>query len=106
MTIQKKNRVADLAVAHKLKIEFTDLQNQLAALNDTRLVSLLQMLQGTYASTAKLLFWLWKYPRVETLPAGALASNTAVEHTEQNKQSHHCHKTCQTFIISVAMVNK
>lgn len=56
MTIQKKNRVADLAVAHKLKIEFTDLQNQLAALNDTRLINLLQMLQGTYASTAKLLF--------------------------------------------------
>lgn len=38
----------------------------------------------TYASMAKLLFCLSKYLRVEILPAGALASNTAVEHAEQN----------------------
>lgn len=64
---KRKNRVADLGVAQKLKIEFTDLQNQLAALNDTWLIELLQMLQGTYANTAKLLFWLLKYLRIGTL---------------------------------------
>lgn len=61
MTIQKKNTVADVAVVHKLKTEFTDLQNQLAALNDTWLIKLLQMSQGPP-------IYLCKYGKITVLP--------------------------------------